>query len=96
MNQLAWRTFHVLCLCLILSATMAQALELKVYMSVDMEGITGVVHGSQTGAGGADYNRARGWMALDVNAAVKGVLDAGATDILVNDAHGGKRNIVIV
>jgi D-amino peptidase len=74
---------------------MARAQELKVYMSVDMEGITGVVHGSQTGAGGADYNMARKWMALDVNASVQGSLDAGATEILVNDAHGGKRNIVI-
>jgi D-amino peptidase len=74
---------------------MAEAQDLKVYMSVDMEGITGIVHGSQTGSSGSDYNVARKWMAEDVNAAVKGALEAGAEEILVNDAHGGKRNILI-
>jgi D-amino peptidase len=78
-----------------LVATTAEAQELKVYMSVDMEGITGVVDGSQTGSSGSDYNLARKWMAEDVNAAVKAALEAGAAEIVVNDAHGSKRNIII-
>lgn len=42
----------------------------KVYISVDMEGISGVVGDDQTGAGGAEYNRSRKLMAEDANAAI--------------------------
>lgn len=68
--------------------------KLKVYISVDMEGITGIVHGDQAGAG-SDYNLARKWMTEDVNAAIQGALDAGATEIIVNDSHGDMRNILL-
>jgi len=74
-------------------ATTTQAQKLKVFISVDMEGITGVVHGEQTGTG-PDYNIARKWMTEDVNAAILGALDAGATEIIVNDSHGSMRNIL--
>jgi D-amino peptidase len=77
-----------------LSTTSANAQKLKVYMSVDMEGITGIVHADQT-LSGADYNLARKWMADDVNAAIQGALDAGATEIIVNDSHGDMRNILL-
>jgi D-amino peptidase len=68
-------------------------LPLKVFISVDMEGITGVVHGDQTTPGTAEYAAACGWMAADVNAAIHGALSAGATEIVVNDSHGSMRNI---
>jgi D-amino peptidase len=74
-------------------ATTTQAQKLKVFISVDLEGITGVVHGEQTGTG-PDYNIARKWMTEDVNAAILGALDAGATEIIVNDSHGSMRNIL--
>ncbi len=70
-----------------------QAPRLKVYISVDMEGITGVVNADQTTPGTPEYAAARKWMAEDVNAAVEGALRAGATDVVVNDAHGSMRNI---
>jgi len=76
-------------------AGVATAQDLKVFISVDMEGITGVVDGTQTGGSGADYNAARKWMAEDVNAAVRGALEAGATEIVVNDSHGSMRNVLI-
>ena len=66
---------------------------LKVYVSVDMEGIWGVVHGDQTGPAGGDYQRARKWMADDTRAVVDGLFEAGATEVVVNDSHGGMRNI---
>ncbi|MDH4197010.1 MAG: M55 family metallopeptidase, partial [Candidatus Aminicenantes bacterium] len=68
--------------------------QVKVYVSVDMEGIWGVVHGDQTSPAGGGYGAARKWMAQDVNAAIVGLFAAGATEVVVNDAHGGQRNIL--
>jgi D-amino peptidase len=66
----------------------------KVFISVDMEGIWGVVHGEQTSAGSPEYGAARRWMAEDVNAVVQGLLSTGAGEVVVNDSHGSMRNIV--
>ena len=66
---------------------------LKVFISVDMEGISGVVHSDQVSSGTPEYGAARKWMAQDVNAAVQGAIEAGATEIVVNDSHGSMRNI---
>ena len=68
--------------------------KLKVFISVDMEGIAGVVHSEQTSSSGKDYNIVRKWMAGEVNAAIQGALEAGATEIVVNDSHGSMRNII--
>lgn len=68
---------------------------MQVYVSVDMEGIAGVVHVDQTRRTGHDYERARRWMTLEANAAVLGAFDAGATGVLVNDAHGDMRNLLL-
>lgn len=64
-----------------------------VYISVDMEGVAGVVHVDQTRRTGHDYNRARGWMTAETNAAIEGAFAAGATSVLVNDSHGDMRNL---
>lgn len=69
--------------------------KLKIYISVDMEGIAGVVNGEQTSSSGSDYGLARRWMTEEVNAAIRGALAAGATEIVVNDSHGSMRNIII-
>lgn len=66
----------------------------KVYISVDMEGISGVNGDNQTSATGAEYGRARKLMAEDANAAIRGAFEGGATDVLVNDSHGGQRNLL--
>jgi D-amino peptidase len=66
----------------------------RIYISADMEGITGLVDAVDVQPGGADYERGRVMMTEDVNAAVRGAVAAGATDILVNDAHGPMRNIL--
>ncbi|MEU6608183.1 M55 family metallopeptidase [Streptomyces shenzhenensis] len=67
---------------------------MRIYLSVDMEGITGLVDRDDVQPGGRDYERGRSMMAQDVNAAVRGALAAGATDVLVNDAHGPMRNLL--
>jgi D-amino peptidase len=69
--------------------------KLKVFISVDMEGITGVVNGDQTSSSGSGYGLARKWMTEEVNAAIRGALQAGATEIVVNDSHGSMRNVII-
>ena len=66
-----------------------------VYISVDMEGVAGVVHVDQTRRTGHDYERARRWMTAETNAAIAGAFDAGATAVLVNDSHADMRNLVL-
>lgn len=66
----------------------------KVYISVDMEGISGINGEDQTSAGAAEYGRARKLMVEDANAAIRGAFEGGATDVLVNDSHGGQRNLL--
>jgi D-amino peptidase len=68
---------------------------MRVYLSVDMEGVAGVVHVDQTRRTGHDYERARRWMTAEANAAVLGAFDAGAEAVLVNDSHGDMRNLVL-
>lgn len=62
---------------------------MKVYISMDMEGVAGVVHREQTNPLGYDYPYARTLMIGECNAAIEGCLDAGATEIVVSDSHGG-------
>ena len=66
----------------------------KVYISVDLEGISGVNADDQTSAGQPEYGRARKLMAEDANAAIRGAFEGGATDVLVNDSHGSQRNLL--
>lgn len=67
---------------------------LKVFISVDMEGLAGVVAGADVSPSGADYPHFRTIMAGETNAAVDGAFRAGATEVLVRDSHGDKRNLL--
>ncbi|GAA5014206.1 M55 family metallopeptidase [Streptomyces hyderabadensis] len=67
---------------------------MRIYLSADMEGITGLVDADDVQPGGQDYERGRRMMAEDVNAAIRGAVAAGATHITVNDAHGPMRNLL--
>ena len=68
---------------------------MRVFISVDMEGATGVCHREHLLPGGDDYQNARRWLTGDVNAAVEGAFDCGAEDVLVADGHGTMRNILL-
>ena len=68
--------------------------KLKVFISVDMEGISGLVTSEETSEKGPDYQLFRQLMTEEANAAIEGALEAGATAIVVRDAHGSARNIL--
>ncbi len=68
---------------------------MKVYISADMEGVSGVVDPEQTDPSRPEYQYARKLMLREVNAAIEGALAGGATDILVNDSHWNMRNLLI-
>ena len=67
---------------------------LKVFISVDMEGITGVVNVDDATRGGKDYDYFRQTMTREANAAIEGALAAGATEIIVRDSHGTALNLL--
>src|SRR5262245_13965298 len=73
----------------------AQPRKLKVHISVDMEGIAGVVTGDQLGPTGFEYGRFREFMTREALAAVTAAREAGATDIVVADSHGNGENLLI-
>jgi len=75
----------------------------RIYISADMEGVTGLVDAHDVQPGGRDYERGRVMMTEDVNAAVRCALrgvpatDGPArrvTQVTVNDAHGPMRNLL--
>ena len=68
---------------------------LKVFISADMEGVTGAVTSEQLGPTGFEYQRTREWMTAEVLAAIEGARQAGATEIVVADAHGNGQNLLI-
>jgi D-amino peptidase len=78
---------------LLASATLTAQSGKKVFISADMEGISGISGSDQLSASGAEYNRSRKLMADDVNAAIRGARAGGATEIVVNDSHGSMRNL---
>ncbi len=68
---------------------------MRVFISVDMEGLAGVVGDEQRSRKGQDYQAARRWMAQEVNAVIEGALEAGATEFVVNDAHAAGINLAL-
>lgn len=69
--------------------------KLKVYISVDMEGVAGVVTPDQLGPGGFEYERFRHFMTDETLAAVRAAKEAGAGEIVVSDSHGNGENLLI-
>lgn len=74
-------------------APAVQGQELDVLISVDMEGVAGLVSSSQLGSSGPDYGLARSLLEEETNAAVRAAFDAGAASVTVVDSHGGKTNV---
>jgi len=68
---------------------------MNVLISVDMEGISGVVNSDHTSSSHKEYERFRKLMTADANAAIEGALSGGATQVVINDSHGGMANILI-
>ena len=71
------------------------AKKMKVYISVDMEGVAGVVTADQLIPGGFEYERFRKFMTEETLAAVRAAKEAGAGEIVVSDSHGNGENLLI-
>jgi D-amino peptidase len=81
--------------CAALLSVHTQPRGLKVHISVDMEGIAGVVTGDQLGPSGFEYGRFREFMTREALAAVAAAREAGASDIVVADSHGNGENLLV-
>ena len=68
---------------------------LKIFISADMEGVVGAVTAEQLRPGGFEYERFRGFLTAEVNAAIEAARAAGATEIVVADSHGNGQNLLI-
>jgi D-amino peptidase len=95
MNRFAVASI-VLCLAAIAAAPPlgARQAPLKVFISVDMEGLAGVVAGTDVSPTGRDYAHFRAIMAAETNAAIDGAFAAGAREFVVRDSHGDKTNLL--
>jgi D-amino peptidase len=80
---------------LLAASTAAAQRPLKVYISADMEGITGVASDQQLGPTGFEYAQARQWMTSEVIAAIQGAREAGATEFVISDSHGNGQSLLI-
>src|SRR5215467_15900322 len=69
--------------------------KLKVYISVDMEGVAGVVTADQLGPTGFEYERFRHFMTNETLAAVRAAKESGATETVLSDSHGNGENLLI-
>ena len=71
------------------------AKKLKVYISVDMEGVAGTVTADQLLPTGFEYERFRHFMTEETLAAMRAAKEAGAGEIVVSDSHGNGENLLI-
>ncbi len=67
---------------------------LSVYISVDMEGIAGVVNEAQLAPGGFEYEKFRRLMTAEANACIEAAFAAGATRVTVSDSHGNGLSLI--
>lgn len=90
------RLLTVLALTAALAAppTLAGQEPLRVFISVDMEGIGGVGTPAMTSATGKDYATARRLMTDEVNAVVAALFENGAGAVVLNDSHGDHQNVL--
>ena len=94
MNAVRTLALSLACSGLFAGAATAQRPAIKVFISVDMEGLAGVVSASDVSATGPDYQHFRAIMAAETNAAIGGAFRGGATEVVVRDSHGSKQNLL--
>ena len=66
---------------------------MKIYISTDFEGVAGIVDWDQIMVGSHDYDLGRRLLLGELNAAIDGAGEAGATEFVVNDSHSSMRNL---
>lgn len=67
---------------------------MRIYISADIEGITGVSKWAETNKGKQDYEIYREQMTREVAAACEGAMEAGADYLIVKDAHEDGKNLI--
>jgi D-amino peptidase len=87
------RGLFVLCAALQVGSASAQE-PLRLFISVDMEGIGGIGTPAMTRSGGKDYETGRRLMTEEVNAVVDAIFEHGPARVLVNDSHGDMQNLL--
>ena len=88
------RSLPLLCASVLVAAPATAQRPLKVFISVDIEGIGGVGTPQMTRSDGKDYAVSRRLATDEVNAVVAAVLQQGAAEVLVNDSHGDMQNLL--
>lgn len=68
---------------------------MKVYISADIEGITGISHWNETTLNNSEYRAYKDQMTKEVKAAVEALHNAGVDEIYVRDAHDSARNLTL-
>ena len=71
-----------------------EEIRMRLYISADLEGITGISCWEETHKGNNEYEKARLQMTKEVAAACRGALEAGVDFILVKDAHEEGKNLI--
>lgn len=71
-----------------------KGLTMRVYISIDMEGVAGIATMDQVVRGGHGYPRAQHLMTGEANAAIVGAFEGGATEVTINDSHGTMDNLI--
>lgn len=91
--------FDLICMLLLLlgivPAAEAQVRKMKIYISVDMEGVVGAVTADQLTPTGFEYQRFREFMTQEASAAIEAAFAAGATEVTLSDSHGNAENLLI-
>jgi D-amino peptidase len=72
----------------------SQTKPVKIFISVDMEGIGGIGTSAMTNNGGKDYETGRKLMTNEVNAVIAAIFETGPASIVVNDSHGDMQNLL--
>ena len=88
------RFASALLLCALTALPLAAQRPIKVFISVDMEGIGGVVTADQLSPAGFEYAKFREYMTAEALAAIAGAREAGATEFVVADAHGNMQYFI--
>lgn len=68
---------------------------MRILISADMEGVTGVTSAADVIVGTESWQRFRSLFTSDVNACVRGMSEAGVSDVLINEAHSAQRNLIL-
>jgi D-amino peptidase len=68
---------------------------MKIYIMTDMEGVSGICNELQVQTGTSHYEAARHLLCADINAAIAGAFEGGATEVLVADGHSTGFNLLL-